>query len=265
MDVLILNFLSSIGSFMLSFFKEVGRITFFAFKGLLSIFYPPFYWKNIFRSFLECGYFSLPVVALTSFFSGGVIALQSFSGFSHYHAQNAIGAIVVMAIVRELGPVLAALMVAGRWGSAIAAKIGSMRISQQIDALKTLSTNPILYLVTPQLIAGIISLPFLVVFADILGISGGFIICTYKLHAAPELFINTAYHALASSDIIMGLTKAAIFGFIIALLGSYKGYYCQGGAEGVGRATTQSVVISSILVLIADYILTDLFFRFSFI
>lgn len=209
---------------------------------------------------VEIGFLSLPVVALTAIFSGAVIALQSYSGFSQYHAQNAVGGIVVMAITKELGPVLAGLMVAGRIGAAIAAQIGAMRVTDQIDALSTLATDPIKYLVTPRLLAGILALPFLVLIADILGVAGGFIVAVSKLGFSPALYIHSTYASLHSHDVLVGLLKAAVFGFLIALLGCYEGYHSRGGAEGVGRAATATVVTASILILAFDYLLTDLFF-----
>ncbi|MCT6837464.1 MAG: ABC transporter permease [Bifidobacteriales bacterium] len=249
-----------LGRYILKALHHAGALSLFALRGLAGVFRPPFYGRIILSCLLEIGFLSLPVVALTAIFSGAVIALQSYSGFSQYHAQNAIAGIVVLSITRELGPVLAGLMVAGRIGAAIAAQIGAMRVTDQIDALSTLATNPIKYLVTPRLLAGLLALPFLVLIADILGVSGGFIVAVGKLDFSPALFINTAYNALHAHDVLVGLLKAAVFGFLIALLGCYEGYNSRGGAEGVGRAATATVVAASILILAFDYLLTDLFF-----
>ena len=197
---------------------------------------------------LEFAFFSLPVVALTAVFSGAVIALQSYTGFSRFNAESAIAGVVVLSVVRELGPVLAGLMVAGRMGAAMAAEIGTMRVTDQIDALGTLSTNPMKYLVTPRLLAGVLALPLLVVVADILGVAGGFLVSTAKLQI------------LTTNDVVAGLAKAGVFGFLIALMGCYHGYNSRGGAQGVGAATTGAVVAASILILMFDYVLTELFF-----
>lgn len=249
-----------LGRNVLSVLRHTGKLSLFAFYGVLGILRPPFYAGITASLLIEIGFLSLPVVALTAIFSGAVIALQSYSGFSHYHAQNAMAGVVVLSITRELGPVLAGLMVSGRVGAAIAAQIGAMRVTDQIDALSTLATDPIKYLVTPRLIAGTLALPFLVIIADILGIFGGFIVAIGKLDFTPELYIHTAYAALHTSDVLIGLLKAAVFGFLITLLGCYHGYHSRGGAEGVGRSATTTVVATSILILAFDYLLTDLFF-----
>ena len=173
-----------------------------------------------------------------------VLALQSFTGFSRFNAESAIAGVVVLSVVRELGPVLAGLMVAGRMGAAMAAEIGTMRVTDQIDALGTLSTNPMKYLVAPRLLAGVLALPLLVVVADILGVFGGFLVSTAKLGFNPASY----------------LAKAGVFGFLVALMGCYHGYNSRGGAQGVGSATTSAVVSASILILMFDYVLTELFF-----
>nr|WP_218061614.1 ABC transporter permease [Ameyamaea chiangmaiensis] len=237
-----------------------GTLALFAVDGLSHLFRPPFYGRVFLASLLEIGFFSLPVVALTAIFSGGVIALQSYTGFAQYHVQSAIAGIVVLSVTRELGPVLAGLMVAGRVGAAMAAQIGTMRVTDQIDALTTLSTNPMKYLVTPRLLAGIVALPFLVVVADILGVLGGFTVSVVKLGFSPEAYVTATLAAVKPIDVTVGLVKAAMFGFLIALLGCYHGYRSKGGAEGVGAATTSAVVAASILLLAFDYLLTDLFF-----
>jgi phospholipid/cholesterol/gamma-HCH transport system permease protein len=197
---------------------------------------------------------------LTAIFTGMVLALQSFTGFSRFNAESAIPNVVVLSICRELGPVLAGLMVAGRIGAAMAAEIGTMRVTEQIDALSTLSTNPIKYLVTPRLIAGLTMLPVLVVVADIIGVFGGYLVCVYKLGFNPTTYINNTWDFLQPLDVISGLVKAAVFGFIVALMGCYHGYHSRGGAEGVGAATTNAVVTASILILTFNYIITEMFF-----
>ncbi len=240
--------------------RHAGAIALFGAAGLSHLLRPPFYGRIFLGVFLEFAYFSLPVVALTAVFSGAVIALQSFTGFSRFNAESAIAGVVVLSVVRELGPVLAGLMVAGRMGAAMAAEIGTMRVTDQIDALGTLSTNPMKYLVAPRLLAGVLALPLLVVVADILGVFGGFLVSTAKLGFSPASYLANTLQILTTNDIVAGLAKAAVFGFLVALMGCYHGYNSRGGAQGVGSATTGAVVSASILILMFDYVLTELFF-----
>src|SRR5919206_2232135 len=194
---------------------------------------------------------------LTTIFTGMVLALQTYTGFSRFAAESAIPNVVVLSMVRELGPVIAGLMVAGRIGAAIAAEIGTMRVTDQIDALVTLSTNPFKYLVAPRLLAGLAMLPLLVLVADVIGVFGGFLVSTYKLDFNPASYISRSVDFLQTEDVVAGLVKAAAFGFIVTLMGCYNGYHSRGGAQGVGAATTYAVVSSSILILVFDYILTE--------
>ncbi|MCQ8241986.1 MlaE family ABC transporter permease [Rhizosaccharibacter radicis] len=256
----VLDLVARIGRGTLSGVRGAGSLTLFGLNGLSHLLRPPFYWRAFFQAFAEFAFFSLPVVALTAIFSGMVIALQSYTGFSRFNAQSAIADIVVLSVVRELGPVLAGLMVAGRVGAAMAAEIGTMRVTDQIDALGTLSTNPMKYLVAPRLLAGIVALPLLVVVADILGVLGGFIVSVIKLGFSPRGYITGTLSFVQTGDVVVGLAKAAVFGFVIALMGCYNGYHSRGGAEGVGAATTSAVVAASILTLAFDYVLTELFF-----
>lgn len=248
------------GRLVISGIEEAGALALFGIRGIINIFYPPFYWRIFLKSLINIGYLSLPVVALTALFSGGVIALQSYTGMAQYHVSSAIASIVVLAVTRELGPVLAGLMVAGRVGAAMAAEIGTMRVTDQIDALKTLSTNPMKYLVAPRLLASTLALPFLVLIADILGVMGGFTVSIIKLGFSSQGYIASTINAVKPIDITIGLVKAAVFGFLIALMGCYHGYRSRGGAQGVGAATTSAVVAASILLLVFDYLLTDIFF-----
>ncbi|WP_048849438.1 MlaE family ABC transporter permease [Tanticharoenia sakaeratensis] len=256
----VLDPVAALGRAVLERVRKSGMLALFALEAVSHLVRPPFYWRVFLSALIEIGFFSLPVVALTALFSGGVIALQSYAGFSQYHVQSAIADVVALSVTRELGPVLAGLMVAGRVGAAMSAEIGTMRVTDQIDALRTLSTHPMKYLVTPRLLAGVLALPFLVVVADILGVMGGFIVATSKLGFTPDAYISATFAGLAASDVLVGLAKAAVFGFLIALLGCYHGYTSRGGAEGVGAATTAAVVAASILLLAFDYLLTDLFF-----
>lgn len=256
----VLEPIAALGRAALSLIKQAGALALFALEALSHLVRPPFYWRIFFSNLIETGFFSLPVVALTALFSGAVIALQSYVGFGQYHVQSAIAGIVVLAVTRELGPVLAGLMVAGRVGAAMSAQIGTMRVTDQIDALSTLSTDPMKYLVTPRLLAGTLALPCLVLVADILGVMGGFTVSVAKLGFSPSTYITATLDSLKTMDVVVGLVKAAVFGFLIALLGCYNGYNSRGGAEGVGSATTAAVVGASILLLLFDYLLTDLFF-----
>ena len=221
---------------------------------------PPFYARMFLAAFVEFAFFSLPVVALTAVFSGMVIALQSYTGFARFNASSATASVVVLSVVRELGPVLAGLMVAGRVGAAMAAELGTMRVTDQIDALGTLSTNPMKYLVAPRLLAGLLALPLLVAVADVLGVAGGFIVAVAKLGFTAPGYLRATVETLETNDVVAGLAKAAVFGLLIALMGCYHGYNSRGGAQGVGSATTSAVVTASILILAFDYVLTELFF-----
>lgn len=252
--------LSPLGRAFLRFLTSIGRLSIFTWHGISSAFVPPYYSRQIGRMMVEIGYYSLPVVGLTAIFTGAVLALQSYSGFSRFSAESSIAIVVVLSITRELGPVLAGLMVAGRIGAAFAAEIGTMRVTEQIDALVTLSTNPFKYLVFPRLLAASLMLPCLVLVADIIGVFGGYMVSVQKLGFAPGPYIASTWDFLEARDVISGLVKASVFGFIIALMGCYHGYHSKGGAQGVGAATTNAVVSSSILILLFNYFITELFF-----
>jgi phospholipid/cholesterol/gamma-HCH transport system permease protein len=255
-----MNALALIGRVFLGFLAVAGRLTIFAATSVSHCVRPPFYPRLIARQMLEIGYYSLPVVGLTAIFTGMVLALQSYTGFSRLSAEGAIPNIVVVSITRELGPVIASLMVAGRVGASIAAEIGTMRVTEQIDAFTTLSTNPYKYLVVPRLLAGAITLPILVFTADIVGVFGGYIVSVYKLGFNPTTYLMNTFDFLEVMDVVSGLVKASAFGFLIALMGCYHGYNCRGGAQGVGNATTNAVVSASILILTSNYIITEAFF-----
>lgn len=255
-----MDFLAAVGRFFLAFLSHVGRLSAFAGVAVSHLVRPPFYPRLIARSMVEVGYFSLPVVGLTAVFTGMVLALQSYSGFSRFAAEGAVATVVVLSITRELAPVLAGLMVAGRIGASMAAEIGTMRVTEQIDALTTLSTNPFKYLVAPRLLAGLLMVPFLVLVADIIGVFGGYIVGVYKLGFNSSSYISRTWEYLEPLDVISGLTKAAVFGFLISLMGCYHGYYSKGGAQGVGAATTNSVVSAAIMILVFNYAITALFF-----
>lgn len=255
-----LDFVAFLGRAVLAALRAVGEVALFAAEALSHLLRPPFFWRQFGRHFLEVAYFSLPVVALTALFTGMVLALQSFVGFARFNAESAIASVVVLSVTRELGPVLAGLMVAGRIGAAMAAEIGTMRVTDQIDALTTLSTEPMKYLVAPRLLAATLAMPLLVLVADVLGVLGGFLVGTVKLGFVAETYLVNSWAVLEVMDVASGLFKAAAFGFVIALMGCWCGYSSKGGAQGVGQATTRAVVSASILILALDYALTAAFF-----
>ncbi|MFA4993708.1 MAG: ABC transporter permease [Bdellovibrionales bacterium] len=255
-----MNPLALIGRTLLDFLSVVGRLSQFAIRSVRHCFLPPFYLRQTLKQFLDIGYYSLPVVGLTTLFTGMVLALQSHTGFSRFDAESAIPTVVVLSITRELGPVMAGLMVAGRIGASIAAELGTMRVTEQIDALSTLSTNPYKYLIAPRLIAGTLMLPLLVLIGDIIGVFGGFVVSVYDLGFNAANYISQTWQYLEFRDVTSGLWKAATFGFIITLMGCYHGFNSKGGAQGVGKATTNAVVSASILILVVNYLLTGLFF-----
>lgn len=250
-----------IGEKTLDFFASIGRVIIFMALGVYGLFnFKTFYPKVFFKQIMEIGYYSLPVVGVTAIFTGAVLALQTYIGSSRFSAESTIATIVVLSITRELGPVLAGLMVSGRVGAAIAAEIGTMKVTEQIDALKTLSTNPIYYLVSPKLLAAAITLPILVLIADIIGIFGGYAIAVYNLGFSAVPYLKNTFAYLQTIDVVSGLVKASVFGFIVALMGCYHGFNSGKGAQGVGVATTNAVVSSSILILCCNYFITQIFF-----
>ncbi len=255
-----MNPLAIIGRVFLDFLGAIGRVAVFTFHGVRHIFAPPFYLRLLVKQMMSIGYFSLPVVGLTALFTGMVLALQIYIGAGRFNAESAVASIVVLGITRELGPVLGGLMVAGRVASAMAAEIGTMRVTEQIDALTTLSTNPFKYLVAPRLLAATLSLPVLVLVADIIGVMGGYLIATHNLGFNAGVYMKNTIDFLQALDVVSGLVKAAVFGFIIALMGCYHGFHSRGGAQGVGKATTDAVVSASILILVSNYFVTVIFF-----
>lgn len=255
-----MQFIKALGSIIIRFMYSTGKLLEFFVKSIYHTFTPPFYFKVTVRQIAEIGYYSIPVVALTALFSGMVLALQTYSGFVRFSAENAVATVVVISLTREIGPVFAGLMVAGRIGASISAEIGTMRVTEQIDALKSLSVNPYKYLIAPRVLAGFITLPILVFLADIIGVFGGYVIGIEKLGFHPSIYLQRTFQYLEPIDVISGLVKAAVFGVIVTVVGSYNGYYSKGGAKGVGSAATNAVVTASILILLFNYILTELFF-----
>jgi phospholipid/cholesterol/gamma-HCH transport system permease protein len=255
-----LNPFAQVGRAVLAVFAETGRVGLFAKDALIQGLTPRIYVWQILQQLVRIGYNSLPVVGLTAFFTGGALALQIYLGSSRFNAESLVASIVALGITRELGPVLAGLMVAGRVGASIAAELGTMRVTEQIDALVTLSTNPFKYLVGPRIVAAVISLPILVAIGDTIGIMGGYIVGTRSLDFNAYAYIKNTADFLEAQDVISGLIKAAVFGFIIALMGCFHGFNSKGGAQGVGRATTNAVVSAAILILAANFVLTSLLF-----
>lgn len=256
----IFNIFGSIGQTIFAFFSSVGRVAVFTGKAVGNIFVPPFFGRITIRQFMDIGFYSLPVVGMTALFTGMVLALQSHTGFTRFNAEGAIASVVALSITRELAPVLAGLMVAGRVGASIAAEIATMRVTEQIDALVTLSVNPFKYLIVPRLVAGTLMLPILVLIADIIGIMGGYMVSVHALDFSAGSYLKQTFDVLEASDIISGLVKAGVFGFVVALMGCYHGFNSGRGAQGVGAATTNAVVSASILILVFNYILTQVFF-----
>jgi phospholipid/cholesterol/gamma-HCH transport system permease protein len=235
-----------------------GRLALFAARGIAAAFMPPFFGRQLVRQFYAVGFYSLPVVGLTAVFTGAALALNIYTGGERFSAEEIMPQIVALGITRELGPVLAALMLAGRVSAAIAAEIGAMRATEQIDALQTLSTDPYRYLIAPRLTAGVITLPLLTLVGDIIGIAGGWLVATATLKFNGVTYIANTWSFLQPWDVISGLIKSAVFGFIVALMGCYNGFNSSGGARGVGRSTTNAVVSAAILIFAVDYVMTSL-------
>ena len=254
------GFLASIGRSTLALLASIGRLAIFFGATLSHIVRGPFYLRELGQQLLRIGYFSLPVVGLTTLFTGGALALQIYAGGARFNAESVVPSIVAIGMVRELGPVLAGLMVAGRVASSIAAELGTMRVTEQIDALTTLSTNPMKYLVVPRVVAAMLVMPLLVVVGNIVGIMGGFLVGVYRLDFNSATYIKTTVDFLTAGDVASGLIKAAVFGFILGLMGCYNGYHSGRGAQGVGQATTNAVVTASVLILSVNYLLTELLF-----
>src|SRR5881409_3218129 len=235
-----MNLLERIGRVFLRLFEETGLWFGMLGRTFLWTFRPPFEGGEWLRQMVRVGVDSIPVVFLTTMFTGMVMALQTYIGFHRVHAENFVGSVVALAMLRDLSPVLVGLMVTGRVGSSMAAEIGTMRVTEQLDALEALATDPVHYLFVPRVIAGIVMLPFLVVLGDALGIGGGYLVAVKLLGANPVVYESNTYQYVDLNDLWSGVIKAAVFGLILTLTGCVRGYYTVGGAEGVGRSTTQA-------------------------
>jgi phospholipid/cholesterol/gamma-HCH transport system permease protein len=253
--------LEALGSRILRLFEELGRF----FQMISSAFAwsvrPPWDVKELIRQMARVGVDSVPVVFLTTLFTGMVLALQTFSGFARFGAESFVGSVVAISLTRELSPVLVGLMVTGRVGSSMAAEIGTMRVTEQIDALTAFGTEPVQYLVVPRVWAAITMMPLLVILGDAVGIYGGYLVAVQLLGANGVVYLERSFQFLdIGDDIVSGLLKAAVFGLLFSTVACVKGYYTEGGAEGVGRATTSAVVAGSLSILVADFFLTKLLY-----
>lgn len=255
-----INLLTHSGSQVIQFVRYIGELTVLLCRTIGSIFFFPFNGYRFLAQAKRIGIGSFFIVSLVSFFVGMIIALQMAYLMVKMSAEIYIPNVLAVAIVRELAPVLTALIVAGRIGAGMTAEIGSMVVTEQVDALKAFATNPVRYLVLPRFLALVVMLPILTIFADLIGILGGFVICVFKLSIKPTMFFNMVVDSLVRKDIMTGLIKTIFFGMIIALVGCHQGLTVKGGAEGVGKATTVSVVRAFILILIVDCFFTTIFY-----
>jgi phospholipid/cholesterol/gamma-HCH transport system permease protein len=243
-----------------AFFTEIGRFFEILGRVLLWTPRPPYDPRQLLRQMVRVGVDSLPVVLLTALFTGMVFSLQTFSTLRRFGAEGFVGSLVALSMVRELSPVISSLLIAGRCGSAMGAEIGTMRVTEQIDALEVLATDPVHYLIVPRVWATVITLPLLIVIGDVVGILGGYLISVVYFGANPVTYVQNTFRYMDVEDVTSGLIKAAVFGLIVSVVGCQKGYHTRGGAEGVGRATTRAVVLASISILIADFFLTKILF-----
>ncbi len=255
-----MNWLGLLGRNTLGLLALIGRIAMFAAQTVSHLVRPPFYTREFLNALVTIGWLSLPVVGLTALFTGGALALQIYAGGARFNAEAVVPSIVAIGMVRELGPVLGGLMVAGRVAAAIAAELGTMKVTEQIDALTTLSTHPMKYLTVPRVLAATLTVPVLVAVGDAIGIFGGYLVGTTRLGFNPAVYLTNTVDFLKAWDVGSGLVKGAVFGFIVATMGCYHGMNSGRGAQGVGKATTNAVVSASVLILASNYVLTEVFF-----
>lgn len=252
--------IGALGRAVLRAFASVGRVALFAFSTLTHMVRPPFYGRELAVALLNIGWLSLPVVGLTAIFTGAALALQIYAGSARFSAEAVVPQIVAVGMVRELGPVLVGLMIAARVTSSIAAEIATMKVTEQIDALTTLSTHPMKYLVAPRVLAGLLVVPVLVGIGDIIGIFGGYAVATGPLGFNAASYLKNTVDFLEPLDVVSSLVKGGFFGFLAALMGCYFGMNSGRGAQGVGRATKSSVEAAAVLILAANFLLTGAFF-----
>jgi phospholipid/cholesterol/gamma-HCH transport system permease protein len=249
-----------LGRNVLGMLAVVGRIALFAADTISHLLRPPFYTREFLQALVQIGWLSLPVVGLTALFTGGALALQIYAGGARFNAEAVVPSIVAIGMTRELGPVLGGLMVAARVASSIAAEIGTMKVTEQIDALVTLSTHPMKYLTLPRVLAATLAVPILVGVGDSIGIMGGYLVGVNRLDFNAAAYLKNTVDFLELWDVTSGMLKGAVFGFIVALMGCYYGMNSGRGAQGVGRATKAAVVAASVMILASNYLLTELFF-----
>lgn len=254
------NWILILGKKFVAFLKYLGETSLLFTRTVAWSFKGPLNFRHIFEQMYKIGVASLPIVSLTAFFTGVVLAFQSAYQMQKFSAQVYIGSLVSLSMTRELGPVLTALVVAGRVGASITAEVGTMTVTEQVDALETLATNPIKYLVVPRFLALFFMLPILTIYADYIGILGGYLIGVFKLNISSTLYLRATFDPMKFKDVFTGLLKSNVFAMIICIIACYEGFRTQGGAEGVGRATTLSVVTSFILIVTADCLVTALFY-----
>jgi phospholipid/cholesterol/gamma-HCH transport system permease protein len=250
-----------LGHYITVFAEELGSLLLLFYSTIKQMILPPFEIRNTFKQMLEIGVRSVPVVLITAVFTGMVLALQTYTGFKRFGAEALVGSVVALSMTREMGPVLTGLIVAGRAGAAMAAELGTMRVTEQIDALETLATNPIKYLIVPRFLSAIVMLPALTIVSDIIGILGGYAITVGFYGTSSTVYWHRTWNYLEVNDINNGLIKACFFGGSIALICCYKGFAASGGAEGVGKATTGAVVVSFMTILVSDYFLSAWLFK----
>jgi phospholipid/cholesterol/gamma-HCH transport system permease protein len=253
-------FLAVIGRSTLAALRLLGRVSLFALRSFSHMVRPPYYPRELLHALMQVGWLSLPVVGLTAVFTGGALALQIYAGSARFNAEAVVPQIVAIGMVRELGPVLVGLMIAARVTSSIAAEIATMKVTEQIDALTTLSTNPMKYLVAPRVLAALLTVPLLVGIGDIIGIAGGYTVAVRNLGFNSATYLHNTVNFLEARDIVSSLVKGAFFGVIAAIMGCYFGMHSGRGAQGVGRATKGSVQAAAILILAANFVLTGVFF-----
>ncbi len=254
------NFFLALGRKVIAHMYFLGGIANLTFQTICQVFTPPYRKDRVVEQAKIAGYDSFPIVSLVSLFIGIIFALQTAYFMQRLGSEIYIASLVALSLVRELGPVITALVVAGRVGASITAELGTMQVTEQIDALETLATNPIKYLVVPRFLALSIMLPLLTIYADMIGIFGSYMICVFKLGISPSMYLQVTYDALAYKDLFSGLFKTVVFGMIIAIVSCYEAFNVEGGAEGVGKATTRSVVTTFILIIAADAFFTALFY-----
>jgi phospholipid/cholesterol/gamma-HCH transport system permease protein len=253
-------FFRPLGRATLSFFEQTGQIVIFLLKTLKLALLPPYRKHLILAQIVHLGIRSLPIALTVAIFAGMVLAIQAVSQLARFAGTSRAGHVVAVSLVREIGPTLISIVVAGRVGSAIAAELGTMKVTEQIDALQAMAVNPLKYLVVPKLFACLLMFPILTIFCDVIGVVGGYCTAVYQLGMDSSIYLHSTFAFIKLKDIFVGLVKSFIFGGIVAIIGAYFGFHTEGGAEGVGKSATLAVVNAGILIIIANYLITYLFY-----